>query len=348
MINEREFSSKKNIKYVFREVKNSNKLIIVFSGYSNNSKVKAPYNYMKSLRDVNINQLFISDSYGYDGRGCWYLGEDGLNDVEESVIELINYIINKLNIDKKDIIVAGTSKGGFASLYYGIKYEFGNIISGGPQVYLYKYLEKLKNKNILNCITNKEEDQKNLDKLIVDLSIEKNTKIFIVCGIKDTHLNNHVIPFVKENLNISNIYLDIVYGEHNNLGEIYREKLPVFVNNIINDKPLDIINLPAVKKIEHKLDIKTIEDILNKDNITIKIKDDKLITYMEVANIYYQYACYAYYGNRIEKSKYNNNPYFEFDIIFNSLNKIKWFIKDELGNIISKEVKFKFTIDIDK
>lgn len=71
----------KEIKYLLKK-KESKFLVIMFSGYSIHPMIKAPYNYTISLQETNINQLYISDSYGYDERGCWYLGENGDFSVE--------------------------------------------------------------------------------------------------------------------------------------------------------------------------------------------------------------------------------------------------------------------------
>ena len=121
---EKIFHSKKNMKHLIKEYKNSEYMIVLFSGYSTHPKYKSVYNYKSCMNHLPITKLHILDEYGYDGRGCWYLGENKNFDVEESTIELIQYYANKFNIPKEKIILAGTSKGGFASLYLGIKYGY--------------------------------------------------------------------------------------------------------------------------------------------------------------------------------------------------------------------------------
>ncbi|MGL4739233.1 MAG: accessory Sec system protein Asp2, partial [Sarcina sp.] len=188
MQNERSYESNVNIKYILDKELSSNKLLIIFSGYSIHPIIKAPYNYRETLKNIKTNKLFISDSYGYDERGCWYLGENGNDLVEKSVISLITFISFKLNIKKKNIILLGSSKGGFASIYYGLKYKFNNILAGAPQILLGDYLSD--KENILNSLVNKQKTLKQdaiigLNSKIMDLNSEKNSKIFIWCGNKD-------------------------------------------------------------------------------------------------------------------------------------------------------------------
>lgn len=129
-----------NIRYYFEPAKvfNKDKLIIVFSAFS---KDKPKYNYVKSLIGIDCNKLYVLDDYGE--KGCYYLGLNGNFDIETSVMSLISKIMSDRDINFKDIIAIGSSKGGSAALYYGIKYNFKEVIAGAPQYKIGSYLSDL-------------------------------------------------------------------------------------------------------------------------------------------------------------------------------------------------------------
>lgn len=63
-----------DIKYILEKNKNSDDLIVVFSGIPRPG-IKARYNYMRTLEKVNVNKLYILDDLGFDQRGGYYLGK---------------------------------------------------------------------------------------------------------------------------------------------------------------------------------------------------------------------------------------------------------------------------------
>lgn len=135
--NEKIHKSIKNIRYHFESAKvfNKDKLIIVFSAFS---KDDPKYNYVKTLKTIDCNKLYILDDYGE--KGCYYLGLDGNFDIETSVMSLISKIMSEKNITFNDVISVGPSKGGSAAIYYGFKYNFKEIIAGAPQYKIGSYL----------------------------------------------------------------------------------------------------------------------------------------------------------------------------------------------------------------
>ena len=209
---------------------------------------------MESLKDIKINKLFILDDYGYDGRGCWYLGENLDFNIEYSVNELIKYIQNENNIQSENIIACGSSKGGFAATYYGIKYGYGHIVIAAPQILLYNYISNFE--NILKSMENKEYDTKNiLNNLILNLNICEYTKFHIYCGILDGHLKQHVIPLVKKIFKENNkVYLELIDANHGNIGIFFREKLREDINSIVEGDVL-YSNKLEIETILKKYDI---------------------------------------------------------------------------------------------
>lgn len=124
------------LKYMLEEAP-SDTLIVVFSARTREG-LRARYNYVRTLKPVNTNQLFILDDFAEDHRGAYYLGKNMEFTIEEATHGLIQKVQKDLNI--KNLIFCGSSRGGWASLNFGLHYEHANMIPGGPQYYLGQYL----------------------------------------------------------------------------------------------------------------------------------------------------------------------------------------------------------------
>lgn len=106
-IHNRENTFKDRLKYLFKQKKESDDLMVVFSGFPGDDTAK--YNYVRNLSSVSCNQLFILDDFGWKKKGSYYLGEDGNFYVEKMVLELIQKLKDQYKISR--IITAGSSKG---------------------------------------------------------------------------------------------------------------------------------------------------------------------------------------------------------------------------------------------
>lgn len=240
---EKIFKGEKDIKYIFQKPYEYNEnLIIVFSAFSPVGK-PPKYNYRKTLDNYSCNKLFILDDFGT--RASYYLCENRDFNIERSVIDLIRWVVEENNI--KNIISTGSSKGGYAALYYGIKYGFNHIIAASPQYLLGDYLLKQTNSNneatFIAGDTNKE-DLIYLNSLM-EKEIEKtkyNPNIFIHLGKGEKHYTNHVKPlietFKKYNLEYN---LDLGdYDKHNEVGDFFPAILKEKIKTIIGFPSLEI------------------------------------------------------------------------------------------------------------
>lgn len=120
---------KNGVKYIFKNNR-SDKLLIVFSG------IGSDYNYRRSLKDSSWDQLYIKDSWA---KGIsYYLYENGSNYPEKLTSDFINVFLSSRPYSK--IVSLGSSKGGSAALYYGIKHKFDEVFCGACQYKVGNYV----------------------------------------------------------------------------------------------------------------------------------------------------------------------------------------------------------------
>lgn len=224
--------NKYKVKYILDKA-DSDILIVIFSSCTRKG-IKARYNYRRTLSKFKVNKLFILDDWGVDKRGVYYLSKEGDFLIERDVKLLIDNIINQLNIKQK--IFVGSSKGGYAALYFGIEYENSIIISGAPQYYLGKYLNTSENMHILKYIAgNCEKDSiEKLDSILcnqIKINRDKNSDIYLHCSKNEHTYENHVKYLIEELIrNNINIYLDFKYYEEHSQVSIY---YPLYLKDIL-------------------------------------------------------------------------------------------------------------------
>ncbi len=128
-----------DVKYMLKRKKDSDALVIVFSACTRKG-LKARYNYVKTLDNIRCNKLFILDDYAKDHRGSYYMGHDFKFDEEAAVEALIKKLLEEIKPEKT--VFCGSSKGGYAALNFGMKFENSYMVVGAPQYYLASYLKQ--------------------------------------------------------------------------------------------------------------------------------------------------------------------------------------------------------------
>lgn len=242
---ERIFSSIHPIKYYFEKAKlvNKNKLIVVFSAFSTSD---AKYNYISTLKTCDCNKLFILDDFGK--KGTYYLGLNGNFDIESSVISLITYIMSENNIEFSNVISVGSSKGGSAAIYYGMKYNFGNVIAGAPQYKIGTYLSDLSISDYAFDIFGEINDSNRVKyNNLIRLAANVKTNIYLLTSDGDNQYKKVLKEFeyVSRELQIK---LNVDKCNINSHGEIAKE-FPKFLYDKL-DLVLDkgIINFNKISK----------------------------------------------------------------------------------------------------
>jgi hypothetical protein len=233
----------RDITYVLHnECAASQYLIVVFSGFS---KMGFPprYNYMETLKSVDAMQLFILDNTGYNKAGSYYLGENGYFFVPEQICELISNI--KQKHCKSKVIACGSSKGGSAAVYYGLKINAEAIIIGAPQYWIGTYLNTDTYKPVLEKMlgTTANEGIARLDDLLkneIRKQAYKDKKpIFYIHFSPGEHTyREHIADLIAElELNRYTCELDnaYTYEEHSTVGQYFKEYLLKVCASFMND-----------------------------------------------------------------------------------------------------------------
>ncbi|MBN2829715.1 MAG: hypothetical protein JXR56_05300 [Candidatus Cloacimonetes bacterium] len=120
------------LRYIIED-NQSDQLIIIFSACPELG-IKARYNYLNLLDSHKANKLWILDEYGPYSRGCYYLGKMPEFEVSQATQHLIDSTIARLSIKKSYYV--GSSKGGWAALYFALNNHNGPIVISGAQQYL--------------------------------------------------------------------------------------------------------------------------------------------------------------------------------------------------------------------
>ena len=185
---------------------------------------------MRTLKPCLENQLFILDDFGYDGRGAYYLGKNGGNEIESACKNLINKIIEMLGAKK--IVFCGTSKGAWAALNLMTSFDNSIAIVGSPQYKLGDYLmipaHETTRKYVLSGSDFQAVDQLNVYlKNKLEFSNPQRHKIYLHYSDSEHTYQDH-IKFLIEDLNQYGYPLENEvkhYTDHWDVGKHYPEFL---------------------------------------------------------------------------------------------------------------------------
>lgn len=209
--------------YSFNQYDKSKKLYVIFSSADISSK----FNYVRTFKNLNENKLFLCDEVIDDikYKCSYYYGYDGNNTYEKKIVSLIMAKVEKLNIKKEDVILVGSSKGGFASLYYTYKYGFGTAIVGSPTIFLgSQHRDTSFGNKLIYHLTGLDNitGSKVLNSLIVDAVNMSNHKpqIYYHVGRGEERYSNHAIPFINKIEKEKKGYIELDLGEYTSHSEV--------------------------------------------------------------------------------------------------------------------------------
>lgn len=190
--------SKLKVHYLLQRAKTDSRyLLVIFSAFPKTGHPPV-YNYVRTLSSITCNKLFILDEYGPSA--SYYLGENRVFDFEESVIALIGDVCEELGTESEQVISMGSSKGGFAALYFAVKYGFGHVIAAAPQTKLGNFVFS-NHPDVAQYISGElsEDGRDFLNTLLPDALDKAATlpKIYLHVGRGDHHYGGHIMPLVE-------------------------------------------------------------------------------------------------------------------------------------------------------
>lgn len=201
MLFEKKFDGEKcELKYLLFKKRKTKRLLIIFSSYPG-ALQKARYNYIISFARLRTSRLYILDDFGPQRKGAYYLGRNHDFYIEKAVYDLIETTRKSLSIEKEDVVTCGSSKGGFAAIYFENKYNYGASISGAPQVLLGDYLAIPKHQPIFRHIVG-DYDERNqffLNQILFQAVLNKESKSNMAIHVSQNEkmYANHVQPFLQ-------------------------------------------------------------------------------------------------------------------------------------------------------
>ena len=185
------------IEYRFSHARNGNRhLVVVFANFT------APEEYGWSngvLDKVRGNILWIRDFF--DGANSYYLCKGMDFSLEKSVAALITRVMTDLSLTPDDCTVFGSSKGGSAALYFGLKYGFRNILAAVPQFLIGSYVRAgIPGAARLMMGEVSEENVRLLDAVLPKLvrdSPHRDANIYLLSSPQDQQYSRQVQPFLS-------------------------------------------------------------------------------------------------------------------------------------------------------
>ncbi len=225
-----------SVKYKLRHAKQDRRhLLVIFSGFGAAHPVT--YNFGGELLDgCRSHILWIKDEF--DGDCTYYICKKMDFSVERAVIALIDSTLQQAGLSRHQCTLLGASKGGSAALYFGLKYDFKNIIAIGPQFYIGSYVAKnwpQSAKNMLEDLTPSSISK--LDSFIpqwleLDKSADRN--IYLITSPDDIQYATEVEPNLPHFSKYSNFNLVVTRSaaawQHNN---ITRYNVPIILSIIL-------------------------------------------------------------------------------------------------------------------
>ncbi|MFD4246249.1 hypothetical protein ACFWP3_32350 [Streptomyces sp. NPDC058525] len=184
------------VEYRFSHARNGNRhLVVVFANAG------APEDYGMSggvLDKVRANVLWVRDSF--DGANSSYLCKGMDFGIEQSVAGLIARVMSALALTPDECTLIGSSKGGSAALYFGLKYGYRNIVTSVPRFLIGTYLRESLPAAAQPMMGEVTEDKvRFLDSLLPDLvrgRANPGANIYLVSSPQDEEHTRQVEPFL--------------------------------------------------------------------------------------------------------------------------------------------------------
>lgn len=194
------------VEYRFSHARNGNRhLVVVFA----NRYAPGEYGWANGRLDLlRSNILWVRDLF--DGANTYYLCKGMDFSLEQSVAGLISRVMNALSLSPDHVTMFGSSKGGSAALFFGLKYGFRNIVASVPQFQIgTRVMEG--NPDAVRVMMGEATEQNvhALDSVLPDLvrsGANHSANIYLISSPQDEQYQRQVEPYIglfqgRENFN---------------------------------------------------------------------------------------------------------------------------------------------------
>ena len=236
----------------------SKTLVVAFPGPDGEMR-GGEWGYLVTLKKIaDVNTLFLKTKTEYARSNFTMINGKPL--IDEAIFNLVDSIAKEIDTD--NIIAIGTSMGGYAALYFGLKYNW-NIISGSPDYTFYEHSDY----DIFYATGEKSVEAKeymnNLLLSIIKLAGDRgyDKKCFISWGEGERIWKREgecqkMIRDLEEN-HISHSYALYPFSDHLTCAELFPQTLERYLKYYmgLSEKPLenDVMSLPPQVKMYKKI-----------------------------------------------------------------------------------------------
>lgn len=153
-------SSPDRVKYIFFTSKDAGKKILAvgFPAFAGDGRTPK-YNYVRTLKDMDIHRLFLLDDIGGSDKGN-FLIKPG---VEQNVRSLIQQKIDEIHPEK--LIFFGSSKGGYSALNFSLMFPDVYLCIASPAYFIGDYCKEYGHYANLKVILDGDDTDRAIDKL---------------------------------------------------------------------------------------------------------------------------------------------------------------------------------------
>ncbi|MFJ6754827.1 hypothetical protein ACIQNK_07335 [Streptomyces sp. NPDC091273] len=185
------------VEYRFSHARNGNRhLVVVFA----NRYAPGEWGWANGKLDLlRSNILWIRDLF--DGANTYYLCKGMDFSLEQSVAGLISRVMHALSLSPDQVTMFGSSKGGSAALFYGLKYGFRNIVASVPQFRIGTRVKE-GNPDAVRVMMGEatEQNVRILDSVLPDLvhsGANRSANIYLISSPQDEQYASQVEPFIR-------------------------------------------------------------------------------------------------------------------------------------------------------
>ncbi len=228
------------------------KLLLTFPGFNTSSNVHYPVSLLKSMHKKLDDIAIIATQDFSEVLGTYMSYNQYGEEFEQKLIEFIKYKLEEFDLEEKDLILYGNSKGGTIALRFSKLFREARVIADAPQL-------DLKAKTLNDLVINSFDKYVYENNYLIDYIKEDNPNVYYAFSLVDTDSNCKIEA--KE------LGCNYVMYESESHGHVIRKNLPLAIDLIIGND---------LKHRTYKWDAQKIEYAINcKYDFVYKLNTEK-------------------------------------------------------------------------